>query len=126
MTKTTNNPYHALDRVLHEPNRTAIMSALCGASDGLSFTDLRKACELTDGNLSRHLKTLEEASMIRICKTFIGVKPRTTVYLTDTGRSRFIDYLGTLEEVLKKATEVIRLEDNEVPKGFRAPKPLRV
>ena len=90
-------------KVLSEPNRLAIMSALCAAPGGLTFGDLKAACHLTDGNLSRHLAVLEEDGAVRIRKEFVGAKPRTTVFLTDTGLDRFNDYLAALEEVLEQA-----------------------
>lgn len=101
------NPYSGLKRIFHEPNRLAIISALCSAESGLSFKDLKDECSLTDGNLSRHLKALDEAGIIIIEKTFVGTKPRTTVLLTDKGRDSFVDYLKALEEVLVKAADAI-------------------
>lgn len=86
MSSIYDNPYTALKTIFHEPNRLAIMSALCSSADGLTFKELKESCELTDGNLSRHLKALEEAQVILIEKKFIGAKPRTTVVLTDIGR----------------------------------------
>jgi DNA-binding transcriptional ArsR family regulator len=93
----------ALERLFHEPNRMALLSALCASGDPLSFIELKTLTGLTDGNLSRHLKALEEAGVIRISKTFVGVKPRTTVTLTEKGLKRFDDYLTALSDVLKKA-----------------------
>ncbi len=107
MSSIYDNPYTALKTIFHEPNRLAIMSALCSSTDGLTFKELKESCELTDGNLSRHLKALEEAQVILIEKKFIGAKPRTTVVLTDIGRESFVDYLKALEEVLKKAAEAV-------------------
>ena len=107
-------PHRRLDRLLHEPNRMAIMSSLCGARRGLSFNELKEACVLTDGNLSRHLKKLEEASMIQLQKTFVGVKPRTTVILTSIGESNFMEYLKNLEKLLKNAAEAM---ENNPSKG---------
>ena len=101
------NPYAALKTLFHEPNRLAMMSALSQAIDGLTFNDLKRDCDLTDGNLSRHLKTLEEAEAIRIEKTFVDAKPRTTVFLSDAGRKSFIEYLQALEEVLQKAARSV-------------------
>jgi DNA-binding transcriptional ArsR family regulator len=101
------NPYAALKTLFHEPNRLAMMSALSQAIDGLTFNDLKRECDLTDGNLSRHLKTLEEAEAIRIEKTFVDAKPRTTVFLSDAGRKSFIEYLQALEEVLQKAVRSV-------------------
>lgn len=97
------NPYNALERIFHEPSRLAIMSALIGHEEGISFGDLKEQCELTDGNLSRHLTSLEEFGAICMEKTFIRKRPRTTISLTDFGREQFMEYLQALEEVLKKA-----------------------
>ena len=105
-----NSPYMALERVFHEPNRLAIMSALGGAVDGLRFVDLKKQCTLTDGNLSRHLKTLEEANAIRVEKRYVGGRPQTTLFITGAGREGFMQYLRALEEVLMKASESLGAE----------------
>jgi len=101
------NPYAALNKLFHEPNRLAIVSALCNAEDGMTFHDLKEECGLTDGNLSRHLKSLQEARIIRIKKSFVKMKPQTAIFLTDRGRDRFVDYLAALEEVLLKAAESV-------------------
>jgi DNA-binding MarR family transcriptional regulator len=102
------NPCGSLERIFHEPNRLAIMSALIGTSEeGLSFNDLKKECELTDGNLSRHLKTLEDFGAIQIEKSFFEKKPRTMVFISEAGRHHFIEYLQALEEVLKKAAKLL-------------------
>ncbi len=101
------NLYAQLKRVFHEPNRMAIVSALASAPSGLSFSDLKKECDLTDGNLSRHLSTLQEANVVQIDKKFVGVKPRTTVTLTRRGRADFVEYLNNLATVLLKASEAI-------------------
>ena len=108
------NPYAGLKRVFHEPSRLAIVSILCAAADGATFNDLKAECELTDGNLSRHLKTLEDAGMIRISKNFVGVKPQTTVYLSDNGRDGFLTYLQALETVLQKAASAVGPEAAEI------------
>jgi DNA-binding MarR family transcriptional regulator len=105
--KKVENPYASLSRIFHEPNRLAILSALCNAPEGLTFNDLKEECELTDGNLSRHLKSLQQARIIRIKKSFVRSKPQTTVYLTDRGREEFVRYLQALEQVLFKAAESV-------------------
>lgn len=115
------NPYEAIKSIFHEPNRLAIMSALCNASDGLSFNELKDECELTDGNLSRHLKALEEAKAIRIRKTFVHSKPLTTLFLTDRGREHFLAYLLALEEVLKMAAESVVQEKDTLSIPFAKP-----
>jgi DNA-binding transcriptional ArsR family regulator len=117
MAKKAENPYAALKTLFHEPNRLAIMSALSHAIDGLTFNEIKAECELTDGNLSRHLRALEEAGAIRVEKTFVDAKPRTTVFLADAGRNSFIDYLRALEEVLQKAAEsVAAVEKKAAPR----------
>lgn len=112
------NPYEAIKSIFHEPNRLAIMSALCNAADDLSFNELKEECDLTDGNLSRHLKALEEAKAIRIKKTFVHSKPLTTLSLTDRGRDHFLAYLQALEEVLKMAAESVTHEKEPAAAAF--------
>lgn len=114
MHSNSDNPYTALKRIFHEPNRLAIMSALCGSANGLTFKELKQECDLTDGNLSRHLKALEDAEVILTEKKFVGVKPRTTVILTDKGRENFMEYLQALEEVLKKAADAVSNGEEKV------------
>lgn len=105
----------ALERIFHEPNRMAILSALCAASEALTFTEIKSLSGLTDGNLSRHLKALEDAGVIGIRKSFVGVKPCTTVTLTDKGLQRFEDYLSALSEVLKKAKQAVAVDRKKSP-----------
>jgi len=98
--------FDGLDRVLHEKARLSILTSLADHPTGLSFTELRELCALTDGNLSRHVQILEEAGMISVSKGFEGRRPLTTCQLTDMGRARFSDYLGVLEQVLRRARRV--------------------
>lgn len=113
------SPYDELARVFHEPKRLAIVSALCAQPDGLSFSELKKEGDFTDGNLSRHLKTLEEDGVVYLHKAFVGVKPRTTVFLSDSGRERFLAYLKALESVLSRAAEAVELHDDATESGPR-------
>lgn len=96
--------YDGLDRVLHEKARLGIMTSLMAHPKGLAFGDLKQLCGLTDGNLSRHLQTLEEAGVVEITKTFEGKRPLTTCRLTSAGRKRFLNYIEVLEQVLRDAT----------------------
>ena len=107
MKQLTEPDVTALERIFHEPNRMAILSALCAAGENLTFKELKDLSGLTDGNLSRHLKALADAGVIRIHKTFVGVKPRTTVALTEKGLKRFEEYLSALSDVLKKAQQAV-------------------
>jgi DNA-binding transcriptional ArsR family regulator len=114
MTDARHDPAGALERLFHEPNRLAILSALCTARSGLAFTDLRDTCRLTDGNLNRHLKALEEAGIVRVHKAFVNDKPRTTVSLTRGGLARFHRYLEKLEGVLQEARRAARRAEEPV------------
>ena len=101
------NPYEALEKLFHEPNRLAIMSALCAEGRGLTFRELKDKCSLTDGNLNRHLKALDDAGAIRIEKRFVDAKPRTTVFISDQGVQRFNEYLNALASVLESARQAM-------------------
>ncbi len=125
MLSKSENPYNGLKRIFHEPNRLAILSALCSAANGISFKELKEECGLTDGNLSRHLKALEEATVIVIEKTFVGAKPRTKVLLTDKGRDSFIEYLQALEEVLVKAADAVSSGEEGISLPLAHIKPVR-
>jgi DNA-binding transcriptional ArsR family regulator len=107
MTKQHENPYDELKKIFHEPKRMAIMSALCAAEKGMTFTELKKECDISDGNLNRHLKVLTEAGAVKIKKEFVGAKPRTTVYLSEKGIAQFTEYLNALTEVLNNALEAM-------------------
>lgn len=122
MPNSGENPYAALEKVFHEPSRLAIMSALANAAHGVIFRELRDKCNLTDGNLSRHLKTLEEAGMVKIKKAFVGARPQTTAVLTSAGRKSFIDYLKALEEVLQKAAASLKTDPKAAPISGLSPK----
>ena len=105
----------AIERVFHEPNRMAILSVLCAAREGMPFTELRDRCGLTDGNLSRHVKTLEDEGIVRCTKAFVNSKPRTTVFLTASGAKRFQAYLDALTAVLKQAKAAMAAEKKFIP-----------
>lgn len=110
MKATPDNPFDVLEKIFHEPNRLAIMSAVCTANRGIPFSDLKATCRLTDGNLNRHLKVLEEEGAIRMDKAFVQSRPRTTIYLTKTGFKRFNEYLGALANVLEQARQATSVE----------------
>ena len=95
--------FDGLDRVLHEKARLGILASLLNQSAGLVFNDLRDLCALTDGNLSRHLQTLQEAGLVEIWKGHKGRRPQTLVRFTPDGRRRFVDYLAYLEQIVAGA-----------------------
>jgi DNA-binding MarR family transcriptional regulator len=75
---------------------------------GLLFTDLKQLCGLTDGNLSRHLQVLEEATLIEIDKSSEHNRPQTLYRLTPHGRKRYLKYLAVLEQVVLDATAAVQ------------------
>jgi DNA-binding MarR family transcriptional regulator len=95
--------FEGLDRVMHEKARLGILTCLLKKRDGLVFNDLKEACDLTDGNLSRHLTTLQEAGLVEIWKGTNGKRPQTLVRLTPDGTKRFLDYLALLESIVAGA-----------------------
>ena len=95
--------FDGLDRSLHEKARLGILTSLLSHRDGLAFTELKGLCKLTDGNLSRHLSTLEEHGLVEQIKTTAGRRPLTTVRLTAAGRRRFLEYLELLERIMTDA-----------------------
>lgn len=95
-------PFLQLDRIIHERGRLAIMSMLA-ASAALSFTELRDTLEMTDGNLTTHVRTLQEAGYVSVAKSFRNRRPLTTVSLTAAGREAFATYVALLERIVKQA-----------------------
>ena len=81
-----------LDDVIHGRLRLGIMAYLVG-SGSADFTTLKMHLQASDGNLSVHLRKLEEAGYVSVQKSFRERKPLTEVSLTDTGRSAFVRYL---------------------------------
>ena len=95
--------YGGLDRVIHEKARLSVLTSLVAHPKGLVFGDLKQMCELTDGNLSRHLQVLEEAGLIEIEKGYDHNRPQTVCRITANGTRRYLDYLKVLEQVVRDA-----------------------
>jgi DNA-binding HxlR family transcriptional regulator len=92
------------DRLIHERIRLAIVSALA-ANDALTFTELKKLLETTDGNLSIHARKLEEAGYITCKKYFEGRVPKSEYRLTAAGRKALDEYLDHMEALVKAMKE---------------------
>jgi DNA-binding transcriptional ArsR family regulator len=92
----------SLDRLLHDPMRLGIASALAAGGE-MSFTDLRSALNATDGNLSVHARKLEDAAYVACDKGFEGRTPRTTFKLTASGRRALEKYLDHMDAIIKAA-----------------------
>jgi len=98
--------YEGLGRVIHERARLSILTSLMTHPKGLSFVELKQLCALTDGNLARHLQVLEEDGMVRTTKEGEGARAQTTVRVTASGKSRYLEYLSVLEQVVRDASAV--------------------
>lgn len=89
----------ALNKVIHEPARLLIMTHLFVVTDA-DFVYLKRATDMTAGNLSTHLTRLEDAGFMKITKSFAGKKPKTTCKLTSKGRKAFEDYRKNILEIM--------------------------
>jgi len=98
---TPPHPIHDLDEVVHQRTRLGILAILREA-DQVEFGYVRDALQLTDGNLSRHLRTLEEAAYIVIRKGYHGRRPRTWLTLTKSGRRALDRELASLRALVDR------------------------
>ena len=113
--------YDGLDRVLHEKARLGIVTSLAARAEGLLFTDLKSLCNLTDGNLSRHLTVLQEADIVEIHKGYKGKRPQTLCRLSEAGRTRYLAYIAVLGAVLDDAVQASKAKGDVnkiLPDGF--------
>ena len=94
----------ALDRLIHERIRLAIVSTLA-VHEMLSFNELKALLETTDGNLSVHARKLEDAHYVSCTKGYDGRIPRTEYRLTATGRQALERYLSHMEALIRRVTE---------------------
>lgn len=94
----------ALDRLIHERLRLGILSALA-VNESLTFNDLKKLMQTTDGNLSVHARKLEEAGYIACAKSFEGRVPRTEYSITTVGRRALERYLDHMEALIRATRE---------------------
>ena len=88
-----------IDRLIHERARLGIVASLA-ATGAMTFSELKDALGMTDGNLSVHARVLEEAGYIRIRKRFVGRKPQTRMALTAKGEKAFTGYVDYLERIV--------------------------
>jgi len=88
-----------IDRLVHEPARLMIMSALY-VVERADFLFLMRQTALTQGNLSSHMNKLEAAGYIEVTKSFKGKKPHTMLRLTNAGRAALQAYRAEMERVL--------------------------
>ncbi|HVA36319.1 MAG TPA: transcriptional regulator [Candidatus Dormibacteraeota bacterium] len=93
--------YSGLERIFHERGRLAVCTCLIAHPDGMSFSELQRACDLTDGNLSRHLQALSEMKIVSLERHAANGRPTTICKITRTGRQRFLAYVDVLEAVVR-------------------------
>jgi DNA-binding MarR family transcriptional regulator len=93
-----------LDRLIHERLRLGILSAL-SVNESLTFGELKKLLDTTDGNLSVHARKLEEAGYLSCTKSFEGRMPRTDYKLTAAGRRALERYLDHMEALIQAMRE---------------------
>jgi DNA-binding MarR family transcriptional regulator len=92
------------DKLVHQPTRLQIFAYLYQHGE-TRFPDLVEALDVTEGNLSSHLQTMEEAGAVAVHKEFVDRKPRTTYELTEEGREKFEAHIGTLESLIDSLEE---------------------
>ncbi len=98
------NPFdHAqIDDVIHGRLRLGIMAYLSTASPAI-FGELKAKVGATDGNLSTHLRKLEDAGYVRQEKRFVGRRPQTRVFLTDAGREAWLIWIDRMQGLMRAA-----------------------
>lgn len=97
-----------LNKLIHEQTKMKIMSYLAVCKDNKeSFPVIKNSLNLTAGNLSVQLTTLEKAGYVTLLKQFVGKKPNTEITLTTLGRTELENYINDLEAILKTLKEKI-------------------
>jgi DNA-binding MarR family transcriptional regulator len=92
----------SIDEVIHGRIRLGVMAFLSTAEQA-DFNDIKRRLQTTDGNLSVHLRKLEEAGYVAIDKSFVGRKPLTRIRLTPEGRTAFVGYLDAMGKLVSEA-----------------------
>ena len=110
--------YEGLDRVIHERARLSVLTSLITNPKGLLFNELKQLCSLTDGNLSRHLSVLENDGMVQILKGHDRNRPQTICRITASGRKRYLEYLQTLEQVVRDAAKGAKEDSPATVRGL--------
>ena len=104
---TGGEPSLELDRIIHERLRLGILSALA-VNASLTFNELKKLLQTSDGNLSVHARKLEEAEYIACEKSFAGRVPKTEYRMTSAGKKALERYLDEMEELIRTTRKAQR------------------
>ena len=107
-----------LDETIHQPTRLRIMTLLVSVpeSDRLAYRFIQQTLGLTGGNLTIHLRKLQDAGYLAITKEFQGSKPRTWIQSTTAGRRAFAEYLSNLEKALGFRVNTAAADDGQAGK----------
>lgn len=89
-----------VDRIIHEPARLIIFAHLY-LVESADFLFLMQQTDLTFGNLSSHMKKMEEAGYIEVLKEFVDRRPHTMLKLTQQGRQAFKDYRQKMKHLFE-------------------------
>jgi DNA-binding MarR family transcriptional regulator len=100
------HPALGFDDVVHQRTRLGILAVLAEATEA-DFTYLRKVLDLTDGNLGRHLETLEGAGLITINKGYHGRRPRTRSTITAEGRRALRSELASMRALMQRLDSAV-------------------
>jgi DNA-binding MarR family transcriptional regulator len=92
------------DKLVHQPTRLQIFAYLYRHGES-RFPELVDELNVTEGNLASHMGKLEEADCVEVQKQFVDRKPQTTYRLTDFGREKFEEHIGTLEALIDSLEE---------------------
>jgi len=92
-----------IDEVIHGRVRLGIMAVLSGV-ESADFNTLKTRLQTTDGNLSVHLRKLEEAGFVAVTKRFVGRKPLTEAAMTEPGRTAFVAYLDAISGLVGRSS----------------------
>lgn len=91
-----------IDKIFHDRIRLGAMSVIVTSPKGVTFQELVQELQVTRGNLSVHMKVLEQNNFVSVTKEFVNNKPRTTFKVTPEGQKAFKAYLSLLEEIVKR------------------------
>lgn len=103
-----------LDPVIHAQARLRLTTTLAALApdDSLAFPRVQQLLDMTAGNLSTHLRKLEDAGYVEVTKTHRGRSPVTYLALTRSGRRAYEDYLVALRALLQPSTTTSLTEED--------------
>lgn len=89
-----------INPIIHQPVRLKIMSVL-HMDKSMTFTEIKKELQVSDGNLWTHLEKLEKEKYIKIEKNFVNKKPQSTVSIKPIGEKKLLEYISNIEKIFK-------------------------